>query len=91
MDPLTGWVKALRADCESALPLNRWGGCRPPPYPRAASVRCLSWSTFSGGWSIKDMIIGVDLAKRIFRCMARPLRVTLSTGKSLAESSFAHS
>jgi hypothetical protein len=47
--------------------LNRWGGCRPPPYPQAASVRCLSRSTFSAGRSMKDMIIGVDLAKCIFQ------------------------
>ena len=40
---------------------------------------------------MKDMIIGVDLAKRIFQVHARPLRMTLSTVKGSAESSFAHS
>ena len=59
--------KSVKRQTTLVLGLNRWGGCRPLPYPQAASVRCLSCSTFSGGRSMKDMIIGVDLAKRIFQ------------------------
>ncbi len=60
------------------VPLNRWGGCRPPPYPQAASMPCLSCSTLRGGRSMKDMIIGVDLAKRIFQVHGATLLIFIS-------------